>query len=85
MGGVWGKRDGTTYDQGGRGAVLDDLSRDEGVAEEGPEESGDGAGVQGGEDDEGGAALLEQGAGGDELEGERDEVGNEESAQLDTA
>ena len=38
-----------------------------------------------GEDDEGGGALLEEGAGCDELEGECEEVYDEESTELDTA
>ena len=37
-----------------------------------------------GEDDEGGGALLEEGAGGDELEGKCEEVYDEEGAKLDT-
>jgi hypothetical protein len=71
--------------QGGWGTILNDLSGDDGIAEEGPEESGDCTCVQSGEDDEGGGALLEEGTGADELEGECEEVYDEESTELDTA
>jgi hypothetical protein len=41
--------------------------------------------VYSGEDHEGGAALLEEGTGGDELEGKCEEIYDEESTELDTA
>jgi len=71
--------------QGGWGAVLDDLSGDDGIAEEGPEESGNDTCVYGCEDDEGSGALLEEGTGGDELERKCEEVYDEESTELDAA
>ncbi len=74
-----------THNQGGWGAILNNLSGDDGIAEEGPEQSRDSTCVYSGEDDEGGGALLEEGACGDELEGECNEVYDEESAELDTA
>src|SRR6267378_2700748 len=71
-----------TYNQGGQGAILDHLGCNnlEGIAEEGPEQSHDSAGVQGGEDE--GGALLEHGAGGDELDGECDEMKNGNARSL---
>jgi hypothetical protein len=78
-------KDRETHNQGGWGTILNDLSGDDGIAEEGPEESGDCTCVQSGEDDEGGGALLEEGTGADELEGECEEVYDEESTELDTA
>ena len=76
---------GRAHNQGGWGAILNDLSGNNGIAEEGPEEGGDRTRVYSSEDDEGGGALLEERAGGDELEGECDKVYDEESTELNTA
>lgn len=74
-----------THDEGAQGAVLDDLGGDEGVGQQRPEECGDGACVDGGEDDEGGGALCEESPGGKELEGEGEEVEDEKNAEFDAA
>lgn len=61
------------------------MSGDDGISEEGPEERGDNARVYCSEDDESGGALLEERAGGDELEGKCDEVYDEEGAKFNPA
>jgi hypothetical protein len=40
--------------------------------------------MKGGEDDKGGGTLLEKRAGGEKLEGEGEEIGDEECTDLDT-
>ncbi|KAG5352781.1 hypothetical protein C0989_000443 [Termitomyces sp. Mn162] len=74
-----------THDETAPRAVLDDLGRDDGVGEETPEESSHKAGVEGGENNEGCAALAEECAGGDGVEGESDGVDGEEGSELDAA
>ena len=59
------------------------MCADDGVANEGPEGGGDEPGVYGGDDGESGGGLVEEGAGVDELEGEGEEVEDEEDAELD--
>lgn len=78
------KREGGTHDQAAERAVFDDLGGDDSVGEEGPEERGNGAGVDGGEDGEGEGALFEDGARGEELERQRKEVHGQKRPQLNT-
>ena len=65
-------------------AILLDLRRCKHADERGLEERGNEAGVDGGEGDERGRALLEHRAGGEQLEGERERVQGEEDPDLGT-
>ncbi|KAG6823800.1 hypothetical protein H0H87_000273, partial [Tephrocybe sp. NHM501043] len=74
-----------THDETAPRSILDHLCRDQGVCEERPEECSDEACVQSRENDKRGAALLQERAGGDSVEWQRDCINSKECPDLDAA
>ena len=72
-----------TYQKGADCPILYHLCADDRIAEERPEGGGNKACVDRSNGGEGGGALLKEGTRGYELEGEGEEVEDEEYAELD--